>query len=130
VVPPVQRLCSWHCRAPRIPWRKTDRPPLPQFRGGPLTLAEYMSEVLTNPTAGYYTQRDNVFGVEGDFITSPEISQLFGEVRQCRGGGGGFNMAPLAQGGLLGAPGRRMSALRWRWMPLSHGASHGAAGCR
>ncbi|CAK0783585.1 hypothetical protein CVIRNUC_006784 [Coccomyxa viridis] len=50
-----------------------------QFRGGPITVAEYMSEVLTNPTAGYYTQR-TVFGSAGDFITSPEVSQLFGEM--------------------------------------------------
>ena len=50
-----------------------------QFRGGPISIAEYMEEVLTNPKAGFYINRD-VFGAEGDFITSPEVSQMIGEV--------------------------------------------------
>ncbi|KAJ0100161.1 hypothetical protein Patl1_22113 [Pistacia atlantica] len=49
------------------------------FRGGPISVAEYMEEVLTNPKAGFYINGD-VFGAEGDFITSPEVSQMFGEM--------------------------------------------------
>lgn len=47
---------------------------------GPISVAQYMKEILTNPVSGYYTSKD-VFGRNGDFITSPELSQMFGEVR-------------------------------------------------
>ncbi|NEX46959.1 class I SAM-dependent methyltransferase [Pseudotabrizicola algicola] len=46
---------------------------------GPMTLADYMAECLLHPAHGYYTTRPP-FGAEGDFITAPEISQMFGEL--------------------------------------------------
>ena len=42
------------------------------MRSGPITIAEYMREVLTNPIHGFYMDK-NVLGSEGHFITSPEI---------------------------------------------------------
>lgn len=46
---------------------------------GPLTVARYMREALLHPRHGYYTTREP-FGIAGDFITAPEISQVFGEL--------------------------------------------------
>lgn len=61
---------------------------------GAMTIADYMQLCLSHPQYGYYIKQDP-FGARGDFVTAPEISQVFGELiglwcadlwAQCGGG--------------------------------------------
>ncbi|MGH6717741.1 MAG: SAM-dependent methyltransferase, partial [Alphaproteobacteria bacterium] len=61
---------------------------------GPITVAAFMAEALGHPRHGYYMTADP-FGAAGDFVTAPEVSQMFGELI-------GLWVADVWQG--LGAP--------------------------
>jgi SAM-dependent MidA family methyltransferase len=47
--------------------------------GGPISVADYMTRCLHDPRFGYYATRP-ALGEEGDFITAPLVSQMFGEL--------------------------------------------------
>jgi NADH dehydrogenase [ubiquinone] 1 alpha subcomplex assembly factor 7 len=47
--------------------------------GGPISVADYMSRCLHDPHFGYYATRP-ALGEDGDFITAPLVSQMFGEL--------------------------------------------------
>lgn len=46
---------------------------------GGISIADYMYMALSDPQEGYYMHQTPL-GLKGDFITSPEISQVFGEM--------------------------------------------------
>lgn len=45
-----------------------------------MSLSRFMELGLMHPQFGYYSTKDKIFGKGGDFTTSPEISQMFGEM--------------------------------------------------
>lgn len=71
---------------------------------GPMRVDRYMALCLTHPSHGYYTTRDPL-GARGDFITAPEVSQMFGELIGLwlvdlwqRSGAGPFHLVELGPG--------------------------------
>jgi NADH dehydrogenase [ubiquinone] 1 alpha subcomplex assembly factor 7 len=46
---------------------------------GPMNVADYMARCLLDPVDGYYT-RHVLIGAQGDFLTAPMVSQMFGEM--------------------------------------------------
>lgn len=57
-----------------------------QQAGGAILFTEFMQWALYTPQLGYYTGNKYKFGSQGDFITAPELSPLFGQTlaRQCQ----------------------------------------------
>jgi len=47
--------------------------------GGKISFSEYMQMALYDPKLGYYTGHHHQLGRQGDFITAPELSDLFGK---------------------------------------------------
>jgi len=75
--------------------------------GDSISFAEFMQEALYAPGLGYYVAGNRKFGADGDFVTAPEISDLFGFVvatqlaAVLRELGGGDVLEPGAGSGAL-----------------------------
>ena len=74
---------------------------------GWLAFDEYLQLVMYAPGLGYYSAGSAKFGTDGDFITAPELSRLFGHclarhcaplLRQLRAGGAGADILELGAG--------------------------------
>ena len=95
---------------------------------GPIPFSDYMELCLNAPGLGYYTAGSAKFGPEGDFVTAPEISPLFGrsvarqfesvlellgggEILELGGGTGAFAESCLTELSRRGANPRRYRIL-------------------
>ena len=47
---------------------------------GPMPLSDYIEQCLFHPILRLLHVKEPVFGINGDFTTAPEISQMFGEL--------------------------------------------------
>ncbi|MDB5445417.1 MAG: hypothetical protein JWQ97_734 [Phenylobacterium sp.] len=63
---------------------------------GPISVAQYMTACLYDPEFGYYASRP-ALGPDGDFLTAPLVSQMFGEL---------IGVWAMASWRLMGSPGR------------------------
>lgn len=93
---------------------------------GPITVAQYMNYALNHPGHGYYATRDPL---GRDFITAPEVSQIFGELIglflvqawEDRGSPKNFHLVELGPGrGTLMADMLRAAKLRPAFLDAAH----------
>lgn len=77
--------------------------------GGAIPFADFMAQALYTPGLGYYSAGVHKLGLQGDFITAPEISPLFSQcvARQCQQVLAAFNDSVILE---FGAGSGKMAA--------------------
>lgn len=55
-------------------------------KNGPIPFVDFMQQALYAPNLGYYSSNTQKIGIQGDFITAPELTPLFGQTlaNQCQ----------------------------------------------